>query len=51
MVKSTIMVENGLVLLQIRIGLVNVESGSCGESCVTPSDHETEDGGDPGVEE
>ena len=53
--KNTVMVENGLVLLQIRMGVVEVEPGSCSKSCVTPDD-EIEVlfmrlQGDPGVEE
>jgi hypothetical protein len=54
--KSTVMVQNGLVLLQIVVGVVKVEPGSCSESCVTPDGDEIEvldmrlEGG-PGVEE
>ena len=36
------MVQNGLVILQIRTGMVKVEPGSCSESWVTPSDDEIE---------
>jgi hypothetical protein len=40
--QSTLMVLNGLVILQIHTGVVKVEPGSSSESCVTPSDDEIE---------
>ena len=50
------MVKNGLVPLQIHMGVVKVKPGPCSESCGTPSDGETEIldmrlEGDRGVEE
>lgn len=50
------MVKNGLVPLQIHMGVVKVKPGLCSESCGTPSDGEIEIldirlEGDPGVEE